>query len=155
MARTAPALYQVEVGDQSVRFEVIPGRVSELLITLRPAATELILGDTIRIATSFANLSASAIGQAVEFKVNGRLVERRTVTLGPAAIRTETFAFNPDEPGSYQIDIAGKTVQVQVVNPSGFPWAIVLASTLPELAIGMGILTWYILRRHRAQLSPQ
>jgi len=83
---------------------------------LRPQQIEL--GESVTVEATVANVG-SAVGETtVEFKIEGRTVESRTVRLPPNETAELAADVSPDEPGEFTIAVQNVSVGVLIVDSS-------------------------------------
>ena len=87
-----------------------------VIVSVTPVPGEVAIGELITIVVELLNdRDLESLPRTLVLKVDGVVIEERTVTLGPRERRTETFTFSaPDVVGRHELEIAGFTRSFEV-----------------------------------------
>jgi hypothetical protein len=136
---TTKATVQVEVQPRppaSPKF-VVSG------LSISPA--EVHLGESVSISLKVTNVGELPGSYTVELRVDGVVVDSKTVMLAGGESTVVTFKWTGKEPGTYSLEIAGQKSQVTVVRPI-IPWTLYVGIAV-IVAIGMVAMAYRRMRR--------
>ncbi|MFC1939781.1 Ig-like domain-containing protein [Chloroflexota bacterium] len=114
--------------------------------------TEVDTGDKVTISVTVANTGTAAGGYEVTLKVNGAVVETKTVTLAVDSSQKVTFTTTKDTAGTYSVDVNGltgiftvKTAAEEAIPPKPTNWFLIVGIIVGVIIIGLFI--WRFIRR--------
>ena len=87
------------------------------VMSLEVSSESIELGDSIEISIEVSNLGNASGDLTLEVLINGDVFNSTVITLDPGASTTYTLSFQPNEVGSYTIEVDGYSVTVNVVEP--------------------------------------
>ena len=79
------------------------------------------LGDSVELTISLENVGNGTGEYTVTVKINGELYNSTSVTLDAGQSFTLTLTLTPDSPGTYTVEVDGKTLQFRVNEPVEAP----------------------------------
>ncbi|MCL9814032.1 CARDB domain-containing protein [Natranaeroarchaeum aerophilus] len=96
---------------------ITPGGVPELSVSSLTAFPSTVApGETVEIRSTVANVGNADGEFDVEFTAEGEVIETKTVSLGAGESTQLTTEVTFEEPGSYELGVAGTTTSVQVLD---------------------------------------
>lgn len=130
--------YVIKVGDKTftaVVSAVLPARFEVSNLSISPSSVEVGKGSLISINVK--NTGGESGSYEIVLKVNGEVIERKSVTLDPDQLVDVSFSFSPSSEGTYSIDVNGLTGNLAASKPpeeegpgaavSGIPWSVLIA----------------------------
>ncbi len=148
LTREAEAVYSVDVDGLTGSFTVgaPPPMADFQLSDLVVSPSELGAGEELSVEVRVVNLGDEEGSRAIEVRVDGRVVDSKTVALGAGASETLGFSLTPGGEGSHTVSVDGLSGAFRVVRgallPEPFPWVLVAA-----VALIAGVLLYYYLSR--------
>ena len=112
-------------------------------LSISPA--EVHLGESVSISLKVTNVGELPGSYTVELKVDGVVVDSKTVMLAGGESTVVTFTWTGKEPGTHSLEIAGQKSQVTVVRPI-IPWTLYVGIAV-IVAIGMVAMAYRRMRR--------
>ena len=118
IARSAPGIYNIAIGERSSTFvvqKVIPAafKVSDLEIS----PTTANVGERIVISAKVTNAGGTQGDYVAELKIDGSTIQVEKLTLLAGTDYTQIFGVCADFPGTYEVALAGLTGAFTVLQP--------------------------------------
>jgi subtilase family serine protease len=141
---------KVEIEDRSASLEVKipPSAASFSLSRLRLSTERALAGDKVVVGATVTNSGDLAGVYSAEFRVNGEVLETRTVPVEGHASREVSFTFTPDREGNYSVAINGQSLVVSVAGRFFGPWVVFGI----VLAICIALITTVLVLRKSRQM---
>jgi hypothetical protein len=129
-----------------------PAQLSAQYVSVSPQQTTA--GQPVTITTNVVNTGGEAGNLDVALKINGQVEQSRMVSVGPQGIQSVAFTVNKAQPGTYNVDILGKSGSFTILGTgSSTPSSSGNSGLIVLLIIGMLVLVTVvvlILSRHPA-----
>lgn len=126
-----PGIHKVEINELSGIFQVFkPADFTTSNLVITPTVAEV--GQTVIATVEISNIGGIEDNYPVTLRIAGVQTETKDITIGPGVTETASFTFTRDTPGCYEIEVAGLTGQLIVIEPGG-TLAEMLKTTWPEL----------------------
>ena len=153
--------YAISINGLTGRFTVTappviePPKPADIIVSnLSVSSSKVEPGDTVTISVLVANRGGQEGTYLIELKIDGVVVETKSVTLAAGASETVTFTTSEDMGGIYTVDIDDQSTSFTVVKPEiekevvGTNWPLIggIIGGVVVIAIIVGILLW---RRRR------
>jgi hypothetical protein len=94
-----------------------PSNVSLQYLSITPQQTSA--GQPVTITTNVVNTGDEAGNYNVTLKINGQVEEAKMVSVGPQGTQPVKFTVIKDQPGTYSVDVLGKTGSFTILGGGG------------------------------------
>jgi len=148
LTREVEEVYSVDVDGLTGSFTVgaPPPMADFQLSDLVVSPSELGAGEDLSVEVRVVNVGDEEGSKAIEVRIDGRVVDSKTVALGAGASETLSFSLTPGGEGSHTVSVDGLSGAFRVVRgttlPEPFPWVLVAA-----VAVIAGVLLYYYFSR--------
>lgn len=149
------SLYAViaETGE-SPAVPILPARFLVNSLHVRPRQVEV--GDTVTITGDVVNTGGKEGVYNLPVRVSGLLQTVQKITLKQGEREEFSFSVKPDRPGTYQVEVGGRTASFVVeaaappiipITPSDYRWAVWMVA----ICLALALLFWLIFWRRRGR----
>jgi len=119
-SKSSAGTYQVSIDDETGRFTVrevlSPANFSISDLTITPGTIKT--GEGVSISVLVSNTGEQQGSYDVQMKINGQVVETKSITLAGGTIQAVTFTSTGDTAGSFTVAIAGESGSYTVEKPA-------------------------------------
>lgn len=118
-----------------------------VLRNLRLAPERVAPGQEIRILVDVHNASEYPGSKEIFLLINGKVVEKTTISIPPEEFRPVIFAVKQDRVGSYVVQVEELTTTFSVYNPAALLIVIPLILLFTAAVIGASVYLYYEAKR--------
>lgn len=140
VAREVTGEYTVNVDGATGVFVVAEFVISDLSISPAKVGPE----EVVAVSVNVANPGEVASSRTIDLKIDGIVVDTKTITLAGGESKTVIFEVSKEEPGTYEVEINGQRGTITVRTPPSYaPYGVI------AVAVIIGIVVFAALRKKR------
>jgi len=124
---------------------IIPFEVTNMRIT----PSKAYVGDIVAVTVTIKNKGLIERTQEIQFKVAGKIEDKKTITLAPGQSIDLTFTTTKDKAGEYTVEIDGLSGKVTFEErPAVLPAYQTIAGTIISIVV-VAVIVYYVARKKR------